>query len=245
MSQRTQGRSNTGRFRRPTASRSRPPEGAPPSFAPSRPRASALLSRRRGRAPGAWNGGSRTASARRATAPSAASSAATGETASGGAVPVRRCPCQRLLVDGSWPPPARRQLDSYPPRWPGAGTGLACGAARGNPAPTRGPAGCLLDGLPPGRRPRQGRCGTRCAPFLASLRDGLRPPLTRPSSRRPGETRSPGAGEEQRPTSRQHQEEDAMGQFEQDWLELGSRVARSLHYQAGRWQREARRWRRP
>jgi hypothetical protein len=36
-----------------------------------------------------------------------------------------------------------------------------------------------------------------------------------------------------------------MGQFEQDWLELGSRVARSLHYQAGRWQREARRWRRP
>ena len=26
-------------------------------------------------------------------------------------------------------------------------------------------------------------------------------------------------------------------------LELGSRVARSLHYQARRWQREARRWR--
>jgi hypothetical protein len=43
--------------------------------------------------------------------------------------------------------------------------------------------------------------------------------------------RSPGAGEEQRPTSRQHQEEDAMRQFEQDWLELGSRVARFLHYQ--------------
>jgi hypothetical protein len=38
----------------------------------------------------------------------------------------------------------------------GAGTGLACGAASGNPAPGRGPAGCLLDGLPPGRRPRQG-----------------------------------------------------------------------------------------
>ena len=57
------------------------------------------------------------------------------------------------------------------------------------------PAVCLLDGLPPGRPPRQGR--------FASLRDGLRPPLTRPSSRRPGETRSPGAGEEQRPTSRQ------------------------------------------
>ena len=38
----------------------------------------------------------------------------------------------------------------------GARTGLACGAAPGNPAPGRGPAGCLLDGLPPGRRPRQG-----------------------------------------------------------------------------------------
>jgi hypothetical protein len=36
-----------------------------------------------------------------------------------------------------------------------------------------------------------------------------------------------------------------MRQFEQDWLELGSRVARSLHYQARRWQREARRWRTP
>ena len=43
--------------------------------------------------------------------------------------------------------------------------------------------------------------------------------------------RSPPVGEEQRPTSSQHQEEDGMRQFEQDWLELGSRVARSLHYQ--------------
>jgi hypothetical protein len=77
----------------------------------------------------------------------------------------------------------------------GARTGLACGAASGNPAPGRGPAGCLLDGLPPSRRPRQGR--------FAVLRTGLRPPLTRSSSSRPGETRSPGAGEEQRPTSRQ------------------------------------------
>jgi hypothetical protein len=84
------------------------------------------------------------------------------------------------------------QLDGWPPRWSGAETGLACGAARGNPAPARGPAGCLLDGLPPGRHPRQGRCGTRCAPFLASLRDRLRRPLTRPSSRRPGATGRPG-----------------------------------------------------
>ena len=63
--------------------------------------------------------------------------------------------------------PARSGAAMRPP----AGTGLACGAARGNPAPTRGPAGCLLDGLPPGRRPRQGRsarsacsCGTACGP---------------------------------------------------------------------------------
>ena len=42
-------------------------------------------------------------------------------------------------------------------RMRGARTGLACGAAPGDPAPGRGPAGCLLDGLPPGRRPRQGR----------------------------------------------------------------------------------------
>jgi hypothetical protein len=109
-----------------------------------------------------------------------------------------------------------------------AGRGPASPAAPrpGTPNPGRGPAGCLLDGLPPGRRPRQGRSAS-----FASLRDRLRRPLTRPSSRRPGETRSPGAGEELSPTSRQHQEEDAMPQFEQDWLELGSRVARSLHYQ--------------
>ena len=37
----------------------------------------------------------------------------------------------------------------------GARTGLAYGAASGNPAPGRGPAGCLLDELPPGRHPRQ------------------------------------------------------------------------------------------
>jgi hypothetical protein len=78
-----------------------------------------------------------------------------------------------------------------------AGRGPASPAAPrpGTPNPGRGPAGCLLDGLPPGRRPRQGRC--------AVLRTGLRPPLTRPSSRRPGETRSPGAGEDLSPTSRQ------------------------------------------
>jgi hypothetical protein len=57
------------------------------------------------------------------------------------------------------------------------------------------PAVCLLDGLPPGRRPRQGR--------FAVLRTGLRPPLTRPSSRRPGDTGRPGAGEDLSPTSRQ------------------------------------------
>jgi len=56
--------------------------------------------------------------------------------------------------------------------WPRVRTGLAFGAATGNPAPGRGPAGCLPTGLPPGRRPRQERSASS-----ASLRDGLRPPL--------------------------------------------------------------------
>jgi hypothetical protein len=65
-------------------------------------------------------------------------------------------------------------------RWPPVRTGLTFGAASGNPAPGRGPAGCLPVGLSPGRRPRQGR--------YAPLRDGLRPLLTRPSFSRPGDT---------------------------------------------------------
>jgi hypothetical protein len=52
-----------------------------------------------------------------------------------------------------------------------------------DPATGRGPAGCL----PLGRRPRQGRCASS-----ASLRDRLRPRLTRPSSSRPGATGRPG-----------------------------------------------------
>ena len=83
---------------------------------------------------------------------------------------------------------------------PPAGTGLACGAAPGNPEPRtrtgRLPAGRAATWPPPASRALRSL-------RPPSLRDGLRPPLTRPSSRRPGETRSPGAGEEQRPTSRQ------------------------------------------
>jgi hypothetical protein len=124
-------------------------------------------------------------------------------------------------MTGAWRLPARNGLPA---------------ALTGGTLHPPAPAVCLLDGLPPGRHPRQGRSASS-----ASLRDRLRRPLTRPSSSRPGETRSPGAGEEQRPSSSQH-EEAGMRQFEQDWLELGSRVARSLHYQARRWQREARRW---
>ena len=59
------------------------------------------------------------------------------------------------------------------------------------------PAVCLLDGLPPRRLRGQGSLRAH----ECSL--GLRPPLTAPASTRPGETRSPGAGEEQSPTSRQ------------------------------------------
>jgi hypothetical protein len=87
------------------------------------------------------------------------------------------------------------------------------------------PAVCLLDGLPPRRLHGQGSLRAH----ECSLGPAGRP-LTAPASRWPGETRSPGAGEDLSPTSRQH-EEDVMRQFEQDWLELGSRVARSLHYQ--------------
>ena len=65
------------------------------------------------------------------------------------------------------------------------------------------PAVCLLDGLPPGRRPPQGRCGTRCAPFLASLRDRLSAALDPAVGQVARRHRSPGAGEEPSPTSSQ------------------------------------------
>ena len=88
--------------------------------------------------------------------------------------------------------------------WPNRSTGHDQGhtslpARNGLPAALAGgtlhppaPAVCLLDGLPPRPLRRQGRCGTRCAPFLASLRDGLRPALTAPAPRRPGDTGRPG-----------------------------------------------------
>jgi hypothetical protein len=60
------------------------------------------------------------------------------------------------------------------------------------------PAVCLLDGLPPRRLRGQ---GSLRAPECSLGPTGR--PLTAPAPRRPGETRSPGAGEEQRPTSRQ------------------------------------------
>jgi hypothetical protein len=243
MPQRTLGRSNTGHRTPPTGSRSTPPATAPPSSGPSRPRASGSWSPRPGRAPGAWSGGSRTVSARPATALSAASSAGCREQASGrGAVPVRRSPGRRLLVGGSWPPPG-------PPAAQRSPTTVAQGrerparfaAGRGPlppPAAPPGPAACLLDGLPP--RPLHGQGSLRA--HECSL--GLRPPLDRSGPEAARRYRSPGAGEDLSPPSRQHKE-DAMRQFEQDWLELGSRVARSLHYQARRWQREARRRRTP
>ena len=113
--------------------------------------------------------------------------------AGGGSAPGG-CPPRPAAVAGR-AAPARTGAAMRSP----AGTGLACGAARGNPAPAtrtgRLPAGRAATWPPPASRAlaRSSRpCGT-----------GLRPPLTRPSSRRPGETRSPGAGEEQRPTSRQ------------------------------------------
>jgi hypothetical protein len=93
------------------------------------------------------------------------------------------------------------------------------------------------------RRPRTSRpfaCWTGCHTPAGRVEGRSRPWRLAPAFGRPLDPpgrflarrhRSPGAGEEPSPTSRQHQEEDAIRQFEQDWLELGSRVARSLHYQ--------------
>ena len=68
----------------------------------------------------------------------------------------------------------------------------------------------------------------RCA--LMSARSAFGGPLTAPASTRPGDTGRPGrARSRARPAASTR--EAHMQQFEQDWLELGSRVARSLHYQ--------------
>jgi hypothetical protein len=57
---------------------------------------------------------------------------------------------------GSWPPPARRQAAVCPAWWSGAGTGLACGAAPGDPEPRtrtgRLPAGRAATWPPPASR---------------------------------------------------------------------------------------------
>jgi hypothetical protein len=80
-------------------------------------------------------------------------------------------------------------------RMRGARTGLACGAASGNPAPGRGPAGCLLFGLPWPSLRRQGMT-PRQEPPPGHTVDGSSHAMGR-------RDRSPGAGEERGPTSRQ------------------------------------------
>jgi hypothetical protein len=66
------------------------------------------------------------------------------------------------------------------------------------------PAVCLPVGLPP--RPRRGQ-GSLRAPECSLGPTGR--PLTPPSPRRPGETRSPGASKDLSPTSRQREVRDA------------------------------------
>ena len=94
--------------------------------------------------------------------------------------------------------PGSPGLAGAPPACRGADRPLACGAAPGDPEP-RTRTGRLPAGRAATSPPRvKGAARSRAA------RSALRPgPLTAPASRRPGETRSPGAGEEQRPTSRQ------------------------------------------
>jgi hypothetical protein len=75
-----------------------------------------------------------------------------------GGAPVRSSPRSRLTIgrSWSWPPSARRRVDVCPPWWSGAGTGLACGAAPGDPEPRtrtgRLPAGRAATWPPPTSR---------------------------------------------------------------------------------------------
>jgi hypothetical protein len=210
MLQRTLSYSNTGS----TASRSLSPgwgrtaTGWVPGSWPSSARLGSASS---SPAPGT---GTATASApsnakagRRGAARSAGpSGAAGGESAhSGGGAPVRSSPGSRLIVGGSWSwrPPARRQVDVCPPWWSGAWTGLACGAAPGDPEPRtrtgRLPAGRAATWPPPASRAL--RCSLRSVPRVpAGWPTAPLDPADGQAARR---HRSPGAGEEQRPTSRQ------------------------------------------
>src|SRR4030095_13915943 len=80
---------------------------------------------------------------------------------------------------------------------------------------------------PPPPDPPPGRRASCMADFLGSL---ACPWCSLGMPRRPP---SPGSKDRANRPARQQKGAD-MRQFEQDWLELGSRVARSLHYQHGR-----------
>jgi len=109
----------------------------------------------------------------------------------------------------------------------GAHNGLHASLAGGTLHPPA-PAVCLLNGLPSlSHSGVKGRCA------LMSARWAFGPPLTPPRPGWAGDTGRPGrARSSARPAGSTRR--DGMRQFEQDWLELGSRVARSLHYQAPR-----------
>src|SRR5687768_10702148 len=92
---------------------------------------------------------------------------------------------------------AGRNTDTPARWWLPARNGLPAALAGGTLHPPA-PAVCLLDGLPPRRLHGQGSLRAH----ECSLGPAGRP-LTAPTARRPGETRSPGAGEEPSPTSRQ------------------------------------------
>ena len=89
--------------------------------------------------------------------------------------------------------------------WPSPGSMATVRAGRGPASPAAPRPGTLH---PDADRPVACQSGCHLGPSAVKayllgknrLRDT---PLTAPGPRRPGETRSPGAGEEQRPTSRQ------------------------------------------
>jgi hypothetical protein len=198
-----------GRWWPPTASRPRPPAAAPPLSAPSKPRASASWWPRPGRAPGAWSGSSRTASARRATAPSAGRLAAGGvaDLAGGGRgagppLPMAVAPRPRGGQRDETPrldyPATLRFTQSplpclrdsvLPTTNPSAAGGVSTmsGPGQGSAYPLRCRAGTpTAFGGParPGRSVQAGRVPPRTLRGQGSLRAhecslGLRPPLDR------------------------------------------------------------------
>jgi hypothetical protein len=132
----------------------------------------------------------------------------------------------RLLPSGSV---AERDGVTAARWWLPARNGLHAALPCGDPdrsAAPHGPAVCLLDGLPRPDRP--------CRGSLTSMeaRSGLRPAPRHPRPVRGPETPVARGGRGPEPDQQAAQGGGPMQQFEQDWLELGRRVAQERGYQS-------------